>query len=80
VPALGHDEGYGELAFSVIENALDDLKRYQYSKDVVGRMRYESAKEFLAGGPMLSFWCSVLRVDTNRVIEGVRNANVHAKL
>ena len=77
----GRDDnsGYGELAFAVVNNAIDDIKKYRYSKTVVGKRLYSEAMSFMRGGPMLDFWCGVIHIDASRVIEGVKNGNVHAK-
>lgn len=70
---------YRELAFSVVNNAIDDLKKYRYSKTDNGRRLYSEALAFLSGCPMLSFWCEVIGADETRVVEGVKNGNVYAQ-
>lgn len=71
---------YKELSFKIIENALDDIKKYRYSKTATGRRLYSAAMEFLCGGPMLTFWCSVMTFDPTVVAKGVRDGNVHSQL
>jgi hypothetical protein len=49
------------LAARVINQAVRDLE----SRSSVDR---ESAREFLAGSPMLHFWCQLAQIDAGHVI------------
>jgi hypothetical protein len=54
---------YRRLAMRVIERALKDLARPE-----CGGEDRETAREFLAGSPMLLHWCRVATLDPRRVI------------